>query len=229
MRFIRRLVIVLAITLALGGAIGTATMWNMGWRAFILHTGSMTPHIPSGDLVIDRPVHSVKVGQVITFAKAPGQYTTHRVAALTASGIKTKGDANPTDDYGYATPNQVVGQEVLAIPYGGYVAEFFAQPTGVAALVLFLLGLWLAWGLFFPATEPASIRQGVPTLAVPGPKHLGQTPPGYGAMVTGPPLITDAPRPAKPQRPAHRQAVRRSSVHRRPAHRRRRARPLLRL
>lgn len=163
MRRVRRLAIALAAMAFLIGGATVATLSEQGWRAFVIHTGSMTPHVPPGDLVIDRPAKHVRVGDIITFAKAPGEYTTHRVAAATPHGLRTRGDANPSDDFGYVQPNQIIGRAVAVIPYGGYVVVFLSHPTGDAGVVLFLLAMWLAWDLFIgtsaagvplPAAEP---------------------------------------------------------------------------
>ncbi len=107
----------------------------------------MTPHIDSGDLVIDRPAGPVHVGQVITFAKATGQYVTHRVAAITPAGIQTKGDANPTDDFGYVTQAQVAGRVAAVIPDAGFAVVFCTHPEGVIGLVMLMGGIGLAWSL----------------------------------------------------------------------------------
>lgn len=145
-RFARRMFVVAAAGIAVLLVAG-AVLWTSGWRMFIVHTGSMTPNIPSGDLVIDRPATSVHVGDVITFDKVPGQYTTHRVAAITPNGIRTRGDANPSDDFGYVTKSQVSGRVVAAVPYAGFAAVFFRQPAGIAGVVLIMVAVWLAWSL----------------------------------------------------------------------------------
>ncbi len=128
--------------IALGGV-----LMGSGWKAFVVHTGSMTPNVPSGDLVIDRPAGPVHVGEVITFAKAPGQYVTHRVAAITPQGIQTRGDANPSNDFGYVTHAQVVGRVAAVVPYGGFVVVFCSHPAGIAGLMLLIGAIWLGWSL----------------------------------------------------------------------------------
>ena len=147
MKIVRRIVASVATCLIVVLVGSGILLWVSGWRMFIVHTGSMTPNIPSGDLVIDRPASSVRTGEVITFAKAPGQYTTHRVAAITSHGIETRGDANPSNDFGYVTRPEIAGRVVAAIPYAGFVAAFLTHPTGVAGLILFMVSIWLAWDL----------------------------------------------------------------------------------
>ncbi len=161
MKVVRRLSMVVAVLAVLGAGVLAGLGWSSGWRAYILRTGSMSPHVPTGDLVVDRPVHSisqVRVGEVITFAKVPGQLTTHRVAAITPLGIRTKGDANPTDDYGYVTASQLVGRVEVVVPFGGYVVEFFSHVTGVVGFLLALGALWVAWTLLRPKRGAHSRR-----------------------------------------------------------------------
>jgi len=152
-------------TAALGCIAFAGVMMGLGWRAYVVHTGSMTPNIPSGDLVIDRPPGPVHVGEVITFAKAPGQYVTHRVASITQDGIRTKGDANPSDDFGFVTQSQVVGRVYAAIPYAGFVAVFCSHPEGVIGVVLLMCSIWLAWSLLI---ESDSSKAAVPASAADG-------------------------------------------------------------
>lgn len=137
--------------LVLGCFIVGAVLMGLGWKAFVVHTGSMTPNIRSGDLVIDRPAGPVHVGEVITFEKAPGQYTTHRVAAITTNGIETRGDANPSDDYGYVTPSEIAGRTTWTVPYAGFAVKFLSDPAGIAGIVLLMCSVWLAGTLFLAA------------------------------------------------------------------------------
>jgi signal peptidase I len=139
-------------------------LYGQGWRAYVVHTGSMTPHIPSGDLVIDKPGGPVHVGEVITFAKVPGVNVTHRVAAITPEGIQTKGDANPTKDFGYVNQSQVTGRVDAVIPDAGFLVEFFSHPDGVAGVVLLMCSIWMAWGLFL-GDEDAQAAEGLQKLA----------------------------------------------------------------
>ncbi len=124
----------------------------------MVRTGSMAPSIRPGDVVVDVPAKNVRPGEVITFARAAGSYTTHRVVAVTARGIQTKGDANPSPDYGYVTPSEVAGREVAVVPKAGYVLEFLSHPEGLASLALFLLAAWFGWGLLTPAHDRRSVK-----------------------------------------------------------------------
>ncbi len=95
-------IVVLVVVIAVG-----AYGWSQGARFYSVESGSMSPILGSGDLVIDLPVTSATVfhvGDVVTFHPTPGYTTTHRIVAITKDGITTRGDANPTDDVGYIQP-----------------------------------------------------------------------------------------------------------------------------
>lgn len=134
--------------------IGCATLaWHEGYRAHIVHTGSMTPTSRSGDLVIDRPVqHSNHRGEVITFRHSDlsSDVSTHRITDVTGGVIHTKGDANPTPDVWDIRPNQVEGRVLTGVPNAGYVVEFLKRPAGVIALMAALVTASLLLALFFP-------------------------------------------------------------------------------
>ncbi len=74
-------------------------------KTFNVLTGSMTPHIRTGDLVVDRPVQvdQLKAGEVATLRFGlNGDLVTHRIVKIVyRKGVYTitmKGDANPVPD-----------------------------------------------------------------------------------------------------------------------------------
>ena len=154
-RWIVRLV--LALVLVLAGVLGLLA--QQGYRAYIVRSGSMRPALPVGSLVIDRPVDQVRAGQIVTVTPQPGELVTHRVAAVSAAGITTKGDANNGPDWWRLQPGQVLGRVIVHIPAAGYLLVFLRQPSGLPALVALGIALALAWSVFFgsePATESQS-------------------------------------------------------------------------
>src|SRR4051794_25211857 len=73
-----------------------------GWRTVSLTSGSMTPALHVGDLVIARPSSGqrVKLGTVAVFKDPAGDgLITHRIVARNPDGTYvTKGDANQVAD-----------------------------------------------------------------------------------------------------------------------------------
>ncbi len=132
-------------------------LWQSGYRAYIVHTGSMSPTYKPGSLVIDGPAKGkYHPGEVITFRHS--SYTTdvvtHRITDITSTGlIHTKGDANRTADVWNIRPDQVRGTVLGGIPLAGYVVVYLQHPAGVASVVTALIAIMLLWGLWFPARE----------------------------------------------------------------------------
>lgn len=161
----------------LASAAGALGLWLGGYRAYVVHTGSMEPTLDPGYLILDGPpVDRVHPGQVITFrhSDVATDVVTHRVAALIGPLIETKGDANRTPDPWRIRPSQVKGRMVLSIPYAGYAAVYFEQPVGGVSLVVVAVALVLLWQLFFPdprwgaANDAPGQRDGVPLAGAAG-------------------------------------------------------------
>ena len=69
----------------------------------------------------------------------------------------------PEEDRG---SGMIVGLVAFSVPFGGYVAMFFRQPVGIAALVGVMVLLYLAWELLF-ARKPAVPEAPDPTPSEP--------------------------------------------------------------
>jgi signal peptidase len=146
-----RRILTLTAVAALVAVVGVvAYAWSNGVRFYAVESGSMSPALRQGDLVVDAPTTattSYRVGDIITFHPTPGYTVTHRIVAVDAAGISTKGDANQTDDLGQIPSTSVAGRVIAVVPFGGYVATFFQQPAGIAALLLVIVALYIAWEL----------------------------------------------------------------------------------
>ncbi len=151
-----------AVVVILGTLIATgAVAWHEGYRLYAVKTGSMTPALPVGSLIVDAPARApYHRGDVVTVERpydTSNPVVTHRIFAVgPAGGVRTKGDANPEPDVFVAKPANVIGEVVHSIPYGGYVLFYFSQWTGVLSLMTLVLTVWLAWGICFPATTETS-------------------------------------------------------------------------
>jgi signal peptidase len=150
------------IVLVVLGIVGAgAWMWRSGYRAYIIHTGSMSPTYKPGSLVIDQPARDgYRRGDVITFRHSglTTDVVTHRITDVTSTGlVHTKGDGNRTADVWSIRPNQVQGKVTQGIPFAGYVIVYLKQPAGIASVVTVAVALLLLWGLCFPPNaDPAA-------------------------------------------------------------------------
>ena len=134
-------------TLAVVAALALAAMFLVipritGGAALSVLTGSMTPTIPAGSLVLVVPTdpQTVRTGDVITFQAAPGvaEYITHRVVEVrpntTPATFITKGDANKGVDAEPVPAGAVRGIVRFHLPYLGDAAEFVRTPAGLVAV-----------------------------------------------------------------------------------------------
>ena len=119
-------------------------------------SGSMTPVIRTGDLIVEDPVTAAEaehlhVGQIISVRFAPGSQSviTHRIVAVQMRhGVVsyiTKGDANNAADFTPRPASDVIGVFRFAIPRGGYVIADLHRPI-VLGLLLASPLLWLLAG-----------------------------------------------------------------------------------
>lgn len=148
-------VLVLLIPLVIVVVFGMLISGVLPYKVYVLHTGSMSPTIPSKSAVIVEE-HHYHVGQVVTFTE-DGLTVTHRLISINAKGlITTKGDANSTVDPWYVPKSQIIGGVVTTLPEVGYWLEYLKDPVGSASVLLALLACWQIWSL--GNTLPASGR-----------------------------------------------------------------------
>lgn len=123
-----------------------------GHPVLVVLSGSMSPTIRTGDLIVDNPVSAagathLHVGQIATFLEAPGSQTsiTHRIVKVLHQDGKvfyvTKGDANNAADAPPRPSSLVVGTYAWKIPRGGYFLFNLHKPI-VLGLLLIAPILW---------------------------------------------------------------------------------------
>jgi signal peptidase len=148
------------IALAVASAVAAAPV-ALGLRAVVVHGGSMGDSIPSGSLVMARWVSAdeVRLGDVILVQEqrdeGPAVPKIHRVVSLEPDGgnilVRTKGDANDTDDPKlYVLPNRVL-TPAYHLEYLGFLVGFVSTSHGwllmitLPGAVLCLLTLRSIW------------------------------------------------------------------------------------
>lgn len=131
----------------------------VGMAPVLITSGSMQPHVTSGDVVVIGGAvdHPVETGSVVTFRDpaGSGQLITHRVTDRNDDGTyQTRGDANPTPDSTPVPPDHVEGVGRLLVPAVGLPALWLR--TGELGLFALWAGVTVAAlaGAFMPA--PAS-------------------------------------------------------------------------
>ena len=112
------------------------------YKLMIVQSGSMTPAIKMGSVVVDKPADNYKIGDVITFGEVSKTKTptTHRVHDIKVNEGKpyyiTKGDANNAPDQKEIAKKDIVGKVLFSIPYLGYGVDFAKKPIGFALIII---------------------------------------------------------------------------------------------
>ncbi|MCD6483060.1 MAG: signal peptidase I [Candidatus Aenigmarchaeota archaeon] len=110
----------------------------------IVLSGSMSPEINAGDIVISMRVNpeEIKVNDIITFRykDEPENCITHRVVnVIDENGrlsFMTKGDANEDPDQRIVESSELIGKVAFVIPYLGYLPHFARTKIGFVTLVI---------------------------------------------------------------------------------------------
>ena len=106
-----------------------------GFSAAVVVTGSMSPAIEPGDLVVCRRSADYAVGDVITF-RSGASLVTHRIVGSTPDSYITQGDANNVADADPVPRGAIVGKVVFTVPKLGIFIEKLRTPLGMTVLVL---------------------------------------------------------------------------------------------
>lgn len=141
------LVMTVVTVMTLGAWVVVPLMW--GWDAYTITSGSMTPLVRPGDVVVAAGHHGtagVPVGTVVVVApiSPDAPPVTHRVVERLPDGrYRTKGDANPQPDSRLIGPQQIIGTARLVVPLAGLVKLHLGRGAPVAGVLLILLSLAL--------------------------------------------------------------------------------------
>lgn len=112
-----------------------------GYTPYAVQTGSMTPKYPIGSMIYVKsvPFEALKVGDVITF-ESSSLVVTHRITQLESISqtLRTKGDANNTED-GMLEYKNVIGRATnFAIPVLGSFVEKVQTGTPRTIMIIVL-------------------------------------------------------------------------------------------
>lgn len=112
----------------------------VGYRSFLVQSGSMEPSIMIGDIVIAKQQNDYGKNDVVTFLNREQRVVTHRIIEVLedVNRIKfiTKGDANRSEDEDQITSDQIIGKVVFVIPKLGFFVSFAKSLPGLIILVI---------------------------------------------------------------------------------------------
>lgn len=116
----------------------------MGYKPFIVMSGSMETTINIGDLVIVKKVNSssIHIGDIIAF-KNGNIVISHRVKEVINDSVtykfKTKGDNNNVTDDFIVNSDAIEGIFVNKIPGLGSILLFLGKPIGLLMVILVII------------------------------------------------------------------------------------------
>ena len=107
-----------------------------GVEPMIVKSGSMEPVISTGSLTyINRrfPVEQIQIGDIIAYQAGNGVEILHRVVAIDRqnSSIRTKGDANDSEDLGVVAFEDYTGKGTSVHPLCGLFHQWTAYAGSV--------------------------------------------------------------------------------------------------
>jgi signal peptidase len=120
----------------------------LGFTPLTVISGSMSPGIETGDMVIIRKGNkNIKPGDIVTY-RLEDVLVTHRVKNVSntsaAEVFITQGDANGIPDFKKVERSQILGKYVFKIPMGGYLKASLRGLPGMLIIVgLILIGIMI--------------------------------------------------------------------------------------
>ena len=175
----------------------------VGGEPYTILTGSMTPLMPPGTVVVTKPVpfSEVRVGDVVTYQIKSGEpaVVTHRVTAVDlADGtttLRTQGDANSAADQETVQEKQVRGVVWYWIPAVGYLTaigtgggrEQLAQLIGVALIGYAVWMLIVALRRRAASTKQGEAARSTDRSGAPASRHENASDSGPAQKVSVPP------------------------------------------
>jgi len=120
--------------------LGSNTSLLRGYKSFMVLSGSMTPTINIGDIVITHREANYLKNDTITFYNSENRIITHRIVTIKRQGEKniigTKGDANRATDNDTITADKIIGKVVFVIPKLGFFVAFSRTLPGLIVLII---------------------------------------------------------------------------------------------
>lgn len=121
---------------------------GLGFERYVMTGDSMAGGIDRGSVAFERvvPVSDLQVGDVITYPR-PGSdddpvMVTHRIVAIDADGILTRGDAEPAaDPWVLRTDTPTVSRVEFVVPWVGWAYLVLLDPVAWIVVVASGIGL----------------------------------------------------------------------------------------
>jgi signal peptidase I len=148
--------------------LSTALPLALGAHSMVVRSGSMTPAIRTGDVVVVRPIAptEAEVGEIVTFQDpdGSGRLLVHRVRAISRHdgevSVTTQGDANSTREHWRVPEGGTIGTVVYRVPLFGFVVSWIGTPAAHIGLIVvpaLLLAASLLARIWRPRPDPGGL------------------------------------------------------------------------
>lgn len=120
----------------------------LGYRLYVVDSGSMSPTINMGSMIIVKEMQPNEINKmdIITYyGHDSSSRVTHRAVDIIDNGKSfiTMGDANETEDPMPVEGDKLIGKVVFKIPYIGTIFKFLSTKLGMGLLIALII-LWIA-------------------------------------------------------------------------------------
>lgn len=119
-----------------------------GYTRLNVLTGSMSPTINAGDMIIVKRSKEYVVNDIITF-KEDESIITHRIVDIKDNSFITKGDFNNKNDDNSVNYNQIIGKVIYTIPSYGKKSNILSNP--IILISIFVIGIIIV--IFIPTKK----------------------------------------------------------------------------
>ena len=137
--------IILIFLVVIGGLLLVPQL--VGYKTFVIVSGSMEPNIPVGSLVYAKevPFDEIQVDDIVSYQISSSTTVTHRVAEINqdVQEVVTKGDANDVVDANPVSYSHIIGKVAFSIPILGSISLYMRSIIGVISIICLLIILFL--------------------------------------------------------------------------------------
>ena len=110
-----------------------------GFSVAVVSSGSMTPELRVGDVIIMKEFESYDVGDIVTFNSNNECLVTHRIIERNGDNFITKGDSNNTKDADIVAKENIEGKVILNSKLLSWLYKNWVIAVVVIILLLILL------------------------------------------------------------------------------------------
>lgn len=110
-----------------------------GYSPLIISSGSMSPELLIGDIIIIKECDNYNVGDIVTYCVEDRFLITHRIISKEGTNFVTKGDNNNTSDTEVVKLDNIKGKVI----YNSKLLRFLYKYKFIIILIVFLILIFI--------------------------------------------------------------------------------------